>query len=607
MVEARSWGGLLIMREDNIFKVGDVVEGESLIGYEKFYQKLRRDILVNRGNLALVGLHRMGKTSLMKKLHAEVKYSDLSIIPVFINLQEFVDEEDKFAFDSFLFYIANEIRDVLFRRRALDQCADFCSVFDKFEKSPLGKNFFRRYFKALFEEIKNLGMHVLLSLDEFDAAEKIFKTNADFELFRSLAAPDFAVSLVFISRRRLYMIEKKNENNSTFHGSFPESPLTGFAATDVNLFFETLETNYEISLPPEQIERIKYYAGHSPYIYSAFCHELVEKKIGGQNFFDADEIYRKDIASKVIDYAEVLYQRLQTDGHLSKLHGILFGPSINVTPSDKDLLFFMGYFSDEPSTDDHFQALSGYFTDFLHNKYFFDDSWKNIIDVEKLMKLLVTEVFPAFDDDQWCELMTKAYAEIFGDATKFNQSLYKKFISNNLKVFDRNSTLIEVLSLSDTFVIIQFHWDESFKKYFAQKTFAELREKFELCAKARNPLAHGHAEYLTKRQREQVNVYCSEILELVKKCQQELEKADAAPPAAPEKISQDNIGKDGTLTDITKNKSRGLKGKIFGATGTVAKNFLRKSSNDYVGRSLKVKVTDINTQGSGYILKPIED
>ena len=57
------------MRQDNIFKVGSVVSSESLIGYRDEYKHLRRDILGNRGNLSLVGLPRMGKTSLMKKLH----------------------------------------------------------------------------------------------------------------------------------------------------------------------------------------------------------------------------------------------------------------------------------------------------------------------------------------------------------------------------------------------------------------------------------------------------------------------------------------------------------------------------------------------------------
>lgn len=61
------------MRQDNIFKVGSVVSSENLIGYRDEYKRFCRDILGNRVNLSLVGLPRMGKTSLIKKLHDEAK------------------------------------------------------------------------------------------------------------------------------------------------------------------------------------------------------------------------------------------------------------------------------------------------------------------------------------------------------------------------------------------------------------------------------------------------------------------------------------------------------------------------------------------------------
>lgn len=163
-------------------------------------------------------------------------------------------------------------------------------------------------------------------------------------------------------------------------------------------------------------------------------------------------------------------------------------------------------------------------------------------------------------------------------------------------------------------MIIQFRWDELFKKFFECKVFEAYKEKFELCAKARNPLAHGHPEYLSKFQQDQVNVYCSEILEIVQKCQQKLKSAAALPPAAPEEkitpptlyASPDNIGKVGTLLGIAHKKGGGIKGTIFGATGTVAKKSLTENT-DYSGQSLRVKVTGLNPQGTGYLLELVND
>lgn len=470
----------------------------------------------------------------------------------------------------------------------------------------------RDSFMDLFAEIKDLNLHVLLSFDEFDAAEKFFKTNADYELFRTLANADYAVSLIFISRRRLYMIEKKNENNSTFHGAFPESHLTGFSDEDLQTVFDILQNEYDIRLEPAQQERIRYYAGRSPFICSALCHELVEKKIDGQNFLDVDKIYKENVTSTVVNYSEDLFGRLQNDGHLSKLIGILFGSSIDVTQRDKDLLTFMGYLSENKRTGENYLALSEFFTDYLHNIHYVADSWKNITAVDTLMKSLVTENFPSLDETA----LNEAYVKVF-NGRKFNATLYQKFIADNLKNFGRESTLLDVLSLKDTFVIIRAHWNDIFAVYFGNKPLAALEEKFELCARARHPLAHNNQEkFLTENERERVNAYCSEIIELVEKCRQKLPKvvADEKIPVPEPKskidanISKENVGREGLLKGIVLNPNTGgIKGNIFGANGSVAKNLLSTRPSDYFGRTLKVRVTDINPQKSGYILTPLEN
>ena len=366
-----------------------------------------------------------------------------------------------------------------------------------------------------------------------------------------------------------------------------------------------MKNDYEIDLPPNQKKRLHYYAGCSPYIYSAFCHELVEKKFSGQNSFDIDDIYKNDLVSRLTDYAKDLFERLQNDGHLSNLLGVLFGPSINITPSDIDLLFFMGYLNEDLNNGDDYQALSGYFTDYLHNIHYVDDSWHNLISLEKQMKKLILDAFPSFEESDWQNTMCNAYQELFGASKTFNYSLYKNFIDNNLKTFNQKSTLLDVMSLSDVFVLIQFRWEDTFKKYFGKKIFSTLEEKFNLCAMARNPLAHGHEEYLSKLQTEQVNVCCKEILDIVKQNQNE-EKKPASISQNESIVSKENIGKIGVLTEITPNKNRGIKGKIFNAKGTVQRIFLQHPPEYYCGGNLEVKVTSLNPQGNAYLLQPIE-
>lgn len=615
------------MRQDNIFVNRGTVAGESFIGYEGLYKTLYRNVICNRGNFALVGLNQMGKTSLIKKLYAEaINENNFSkFIPVIINLKELRSKNGKTLFDSLLINIAKEIKHGLACRISLDgEGKKFCYQYDKFEKATADSDEFRILFKNLCEEIKFLDKHIILSLDKFDYASKneIFKETADYEFFRDLTDSSYAVSLILISRQRLYAIEKKNENNSTFRTSFKEIPLIGFSKHESELFFEILNKDYEIVLSSEQRERIKYYAGRSPYIYSCFGYELVEEKIDGQENFDIDKIYKEKINSDVSDYAETLYERLKSDEHLGKLMGILFGPSINITQRDIDLLSFMGYLNTD-TRDEFYSALSGYFTDFLHTKYYCEDSWQNIIEVEKFMKKIVTQSFIPLEESQWKKVLDNAYSKNTDSSQTFNYGLYKTYIENNFKNFDQHSTLIDVISLKDTFEIIHAYWQEVFQKYFEERKFDTFQNQFKMCARARNPLAHGHKEYLTKSEQEQVNVYCNEILDIVKKCLKKIGTPVQIDPLAElidtpiisesssnnSQVTEENLNKEGILTDIVNNKGKGIKGNIFNAKGTIAKSLLKDEKDElssYEGKSLKVKVIGLNPQKDQYILKLVE-
>ena len=379
------------------------------------------------------------------------------------------------------------------------------------------------------------------------------------------------------------MIEKKNETNSVFSAAFPKEAISGLTKDDAALFIEILKSQYDIELSEHQKKRIDYYAGRSPYIYSEFCHRLVERKLNGQNDFDIDEIYKKYSASTVIEYADVLFSRLEHDNHVAKLAEILFGPRMNVTRQDVDMFYWMGYLSEQTENFGNYEALSGYWTDFFRNKHFVDDSWKNIISLEKLIKSIVSESLNLDDDADLQEIMENVYQKF--EEKSFQSSLYKNFIANNFNVYGVKSTMLDVMSLKDTFLIIEFFWDKVFKKYFGDDNLEKWHVKFELCGRARNPLAHGHEEYLTEPQRVQVNSFCVEISDTVNKNRSQTNKEKitvSTPKELPIKSdvpAESFIGQIGTLTNISLNKKgRGIKGKILGCSGTVSTGFLFKQN-----------------------------
>ena len=75
-----------------------------------------------------------------------------------------------------------------------------------------------------------------------------------------------------------------------------------------------------------------------------------------------------------------------------------------------------------------------------------------------------------------------------------------------------SSRLLDVISLKDSIKILKKYWDKSFAKYFNGDTFSRWDNIFSLCIKVRNPLAHGHENYLTETTKFELQEYCRVIL-----------------------------------------------------------------------------------------------
>lgn len=73
------------------------------------------------------------------------------------------------------------------------------------------------------------------------------------------------------------------------------------------------------------------------------------------------------------------------------------------------------------------------------------------------------------------------------------------------------------MSLGDTFKIIKECWIDIFSKYFNNDNLKEWEYKFSKCVKARNPIDHGHEEYLSGLDKQEIDVICKQIFELLSK------------------------------------------------------------------------------------------
>lgn len=508
--------------KENIFKVGVEVTGESLIGYQRHIDYIVGSFLNNKRNLSVTGVKRIGKTSLAKEAMRIIKNKEKDkFIIVEVDLARCED------YLSFLKTLLNKTKHevkhdfLLLERKEIEELIVQCynCIGDKF--------MLQNSLEELFEEINSYEKRIIIMIDEFDAATNIFTSTPDFEFLRNLSSnSDLNISLLLISRRQIYMIEKRNSNNSTFHGIITSYPINGFNKEDMNQFFDKLYQNYVIEIPTELKARIAYYAGRSPYIWSMFGSAIVEN-FDSENGLDIDDLFKKHFVD-MKDHYKAIYDNLSTDmiytegkpvtdTTIDKLVEILYGPNIDIKPADIEILKELGYLD----VDDYgrYYAVSAYFTDFIRGKVtkLKGSFFENIIQTERCVKNIISIEMPKLCEkymicDASMNDCQKKLLIITGIASDRKIMQHDISIESNRRLFNQESTYLDVMSLKDSFKMIMCNWEDVFSKYFDGMELDGWEEIFEKCAKARNPVAHGHEEFLSNEERKMTEKYCIEIL-----------------------------------------------------------------------------------------------
>ena len=500
---------------NNIFVVGSEVKGESQIGYDRYLNKFTEILLNTINNISITGLKRFGKTSIAKEVIDRVRISsDNKILTIFVDLAK------QKSFSDLLVSIINQLQDQVIERDAMDlfESNIYNRYMEKMDLVAPDSKTYRDTFDSIFKWISRQGYRTILAIDEFDAASDLFKETADFEFLRDLSSNrDIGMSLVLVSRRQLYMIEKKNFNNSTFHGVVQTYPIDGFDEDDFNIFYSTLKKLYGIELSINSKKRLHYYCGRSPYLISMFAYDIVDEYLN-KGTYNIDQIYRKREID-IENYYKSIFACLNNDrisvegayeevSTIEKLVGVIVGPKIGIVEEDINLLQNMGYLYSEK---DSYMSISGHFTNALRRVPLSVDTWNSVLGVEKKIKSMIRKQVMLHYKVEYIDY--DIWSEIF-DAIGATGTLdtYDKFISDTMQEYKCEVDLLDVCSLDIAVSILQYYWETWFSKFFKNDDWSKWEYKFRLCANARNPMAHGHEEFLSSESKASVNEYSESIL-----------------------------------------------------------------------------------------------
>lgn len=481
---------------------GNIVRGERFIGRKESLKVIENRIIRPKesGNLAIIGEPRVGKSSLIYKAIIERKKEliDKKLLPIWINLGTY--DKASIFFRSVVTLCRDELEELNWLSEAIQHSADK-ALEDELSWSE-GYSRIQRF----FEKVRQAGYRILIVLDEFDNARKLFKGDISaFQGLRELSyRPEWRINYITASRRSIRDIEVQTGAISTFDGIFHKHYLSMFHESDLQEYFIRF-SSIGIALDNDDKDRIFFYCGGHPFLLEMLGYEIVEvyRELQSINI----ELAAQNISSSFIDQYDRMVALLKEDGSLNKLLQILFGPVVDVKQTDVDE--FIKYGLIKVTEQDTYVAFSSHFHSFLSLIGREIDLWPLWSRTEKVLRSLITNIVIKKYGDEWIIKLEKAHhhlREILDKCRESQQREEKSFGSRASK------NLIDFTNPFDLFKIIFAEWS-SFESIFG-KDKHYWGERAKLIAKIRNPLAHNRNELLNDYERQIAEGYCKEILAL---------------------------------------------------------------------------------------------
>lgn len=548
-----------------LFKgTGKIVSGDRFVGRDNELSDINQTSVVNRANLAVVGMPRVGKSSLVWQglVRDDAKkelFQDYKIVVVYIDCSTIN------LTSRFYHLIGSKLIDEL--KRNYDNCPGLNSYVDEniaeylncIDNNPRElDSLFPNLFEELFREYK---ISVICVLDEFDKVKNFFETK-DFMRLREAAYTSEALSYVTISRKSITEIEAKGDTNiSNFHGTFSSYIyLKNFAPEDMGKYWKRLKDGgFELS--DVQRESVLYIAGRHPIFLDLCCEQYYKEP-------DCELLQKSNIRQKLNDEFNQMLEILKGINDketgcnlLDKLKQIIIGPVVNVPLSDINKLSDLGVIElttldekarllsltiDEryrPKGKNCYILFSGYFTQLFYAKYFLDtEYWPLWGETENRLRKLVEFFLINRYGDNWQESIEEENSNDSNWMDSWNKM--KKRCETSKAVYT-NVQAISEITFSETgelyFLFIKKYFNIWFNRIFTPISGDELGHVstyasaqittwssiFDFLMKIRRPYAHSSVFVLSDHDAECAKIYC----ELVKNKITAWENAGSSRPA----------------------------------------------------------------------------
>jgi len=507
---------------------GKIITGNRFVGRKLEIESIRNKVLgQNFGNLAIMGLPRIGKSSLVWQALANQKsiLVDEKIIVIWFNIGQIVDSE---SFFLFLIQKAVEELEDLVNTESIQKFELLQNKIINAETIVERNSGMSRFFRL----IKTFDFRLIYILDEFDSVSKCFQLS-DFQFLRELSInPEYKICLVTISRRSIQELEPENGAISNFFGVFTDLRLGMFSNNDWNEYWNRL-TKFSIEVSDVYKNKVHYLVGKHPYLidlYNYHVFNFLHSNSLSEFDMQADEIER-ELSLTLFTNFDTSLDLIKEENLYNKAFQLIFGPIYDATSIDEQRLLkyqFIKSISKEDKSEllgrqvglitTHnltYICFSEYLTEYWNIKFAEIDFWPLWKEFEKkvreIIKYFLTEKFGDAWEDKYLEINQSSQGHL--EAIKRLQSI-RQYSITKFGTLASNNLIDYTLTrdLYDHFISPNWDW---FKNVFDTDSKKDWAKKFNVLADIRNPIAHNNNEFLSEDRILEGKIYCEKILQKI--------------------------------------------------------------------------------------------
>lgn len=491
--------------ENPFSSAGGIVDGNLFIGRKEELSEIQGRVLgKNFGNLSIVGIPKIGKSSLMHTLYERKNqlYEDYKYVVVwytFKKIEEYEDDDPREIFIDIAHQVEKELK-----RHNYD-ISEISYYVQKVSNLEIRFTEFQSTLLDLFEELVYNKIRIILCLDEFDYC-KNYLEECHFQLLRELSyRPENKIAIVTASRRSIHDIEKDSGGGSNFFETFKKLYLKPFSKDDVNTQRHLLD-----SISEEECKLLDLNVGRHPYLNAILLD---------------DYFYKKDIKksienqyNSILTHYDFLFKVLEKDKLKEKVVQLYSGFPDTVSQEEEEYIYNRyGIF--EKAADNRYVPFCDTFESYLAQLYRtnpYNLIWgKAERGLRNIIKYALSQEYGDNQRDWEREIKSLFKSNEWEDyeyMRKRERSLFKGRASN---------CIIDQFYTRHYILLIEEYWDDNIE-YILGKTLSHWKAELEfICRYVRNNEAHSRL-ILTPMEKSRATKFCEEVIKCCKLHEKEL-------------------------------------------------------------------------------------